>query len=80
MLYPKNKLEFLLGNDSRLYASIGKALGSIAPDMLTGKGRVYGGGLYKLEPKELANVPANIVLDVIKVDKDISLPIQLKMF
>ena len=32
------------------------ALNSLAVEHLLGEGRVYGGGLHKLEPKELANV------------------------
>jgi len=29
------------------------------PKTLIGNGRVHGGGMHKLEPKELANVPAD---------------------
>ena len=36
-----------------------QALNEITPDVLMNEGRVYGGGLYKLEPKELANAPAD---------------------
>ncbi len=32
-------------------------LNSLTAEQLLGEGRVYGGGLHKLEPKELANVP-----------------------
>ena len=35
----------------------GKLLSRIGPAVITGCGRVYGGGLYKVEPKELASVP-----------------------
>jgi hypothetical protein len=34
-------------------------MNEIAPETLVGNGRVYGGGRHKMEPKELANVPAD---------------------
>ena len=35
---------------------IWQALKEIAQEVLVSNGRTYGGGLYKLEPKELANI------------------------
>ena len=36
-----------------------QGLNSISKETLLGNGRVYGGGMHKLEPKELANVPVD---------------------
>ena len=44
-----------------------EALNRIQPDQLLGEGRVYGGGLHKLEPKELANVPVPELMEMIPV-------------
>ncbi|MGH3090493.1 MAG: hypothetical protein ACRDSJ_24705, partial [Rubrobacteraceae bacterium] len=41
------------------------ALNSITSETLSSEGRVYGGGLHKVEPKELGNVPADAVLAAI---------------
>jgi hypothetical protein len=43
--------------DPSLIRRVWNDLNEIAPELLLGEGRVYGGGLHKLEPKELANVP-----------------------
>jgi len=40
-----------------LIRPVWEALNRITPARLLGEGRVYGGGLHKLEPKELASVP-----------------------
>ena len=63
MLYPKPVLSEALGNDPKRLRSLWKALCKITPEMMLGEGRVYGGGLHKMEPKELANVPAHLILD-----------------
>lgn len=56
-LYPTKHLQRLLVADPSLLIKIWKCLNKISTEDLLSEGRVYGGGLCKLEPKELANVP-----------------------
>lgn len=56
-MYPKPNLITALRRDPTLLRRIWEALNRITPELLLGEGRVYGGGLHKLEPKELAHVP-----------------------
>lgn len=58
IMYPKPELAHLLENDPGLVRQVWEALNRIAPKSMIDEGRVYGGGLYKLEPKELSRVPA----------------------
>ena len=57
MLYPKKSVQSLLNNNPKLKREIWQFLNKISPTTMIGNGRVYGGGLHKLEPKELGNVP-----------------------
>ena len=61
MLYPKGPLAGVLEGDPALKRRLWAFLNAISPKAMLGGGRVYGGGLHKLEPKELANVPAGAV-------------------
>lgn len=56
-MYPTLVLTRALAADPSLIRPVWEALNRITPDQLLGEGRVYGGGLHKLEPKELASVP-----------------------
>lgn len=56
MLYPKPVLAGALGRDPSLLRRVWTFLNGISAEELLGNGRVYGGGLHKLEPKELRNV------------------------
>lgn len=62
MLYPKPSLNKLLQSDVNLPRRVWQALNQITPDVLVGEGRVYGGGLHKMEPNELGNAPAGSIL------------------
>jgi hypothetical protein len=62
LLYPKPPLAKLLAENPKLRQSVWQSLSSITAKILTNQGRIYGGGLHKMEPKELANVPADLVL------------------
>lgn len=61
LLYPKPVLTHALVTDPALGRKVWEFLNGIDAATLLGEGRVYGGGLYKMEPKELANVPAHAI-------------------
>jgi adenine-specific DNA-methyltransferase len=58
LLYPKPPLAGALAEDPSLTRKVWECLRAIEPRELLGEGRVYGGGLHKLEPSELGNVKA----------------------
>jgi hypothetical protein len=64
-MYPTPLLKRAIDSDSKLIHQIWEVLNQIAPEQLLGEGRVYGGGLYKLEPKELSNVEATTIAELI---------------
>ncbi|MEZ9996989.1 Eco57I restriction-modification methylase domain-containing protein [Vibrio sp. 10N.261.46.A3] len=67
ILYPKPFLEKKIEEKPELNDQLLQALNQITGKAMTDEGRVYGGGMYKMEPKELANVPANEIRALIQV-------------
>ena len=65
MLYPKGQLRDALAARPELAAQVFEALRRITPAQLLSEGRVYGGGLHKVEPKELAQISAQTILAAI---------------
>ncbi len=65
MLYPKAPLRKIVASNNLVLHDIWNALRDIPAERLLGAGRVYGGGLHKLEPRELANAPADSILAAI---------------
>lgn len=62
MMYPKPKLAAILSSHHEQLKVVWQALNSIPMQNLVHEGRVYGDGLHKLEPKELANATIDIAL------------------
>jgi adenine-specific DNA-methyltransferase len=60
-MYPTPLLMRYMVRDPGLIRLAWQVLNTIAPEQLLDEGRVYGGGLHKLEPKELANVDASAI-------------------
>jgi predicted RNA methylase len=58
MLYPKESLVSMLDSIDDFTKVLWEVLNSIPQSVLRNAGREYGGGLLKIEPKELARVPA----------------------
>ncbi len=65
LLYPKGELKEQLTQKPELGERVFEALNTIDTNDFIGEGRVYGGGLFKMEPKELAAVPAGFVMDAV---------------
>ena len=78
MLYPKPALAADLVRNPFLLRSIWVALNRLPPQTLISEGRVYGGGLHKIEPAELANAPVDGIMQLTpsiaqNLDKQLSL-------
>jgi adenine-specific DNA-methyltransferase len=56
LLYPREPLKSLADREPKLIRTVWETLNNVRADELLGEGRVYGGGLHKLEPKELSNL------------------------
>ncbi len=59
LLYPRAELTQALKERPELARTIWRWLNELPPKVVLSEGRVYGGGLHKLEPKELGNIPAD---------------------
>jgi hypothetical protein len=55
-LYPHKDFADFLNQNPELKKTVWQLLTNITPDNLHNEGRIYGGGLNKIEPKELLNV------------------------
>lgn len=63
MLYPKGPLREMLRVYPNRIDSVFLLLGNLTNRELLGEGRVYGGGLNKIEPRELGRVSAEAMLE-----------------
>lgn len=58
MLYPRNEILATISKKPGIARDLWSALNQISSDSLKENGRVYGGGLHKMEPSELGRLPA----------------------
>jgi len=58
MLYPQKALATMLRQRPSRIADVHELLGRVTGQELRGQGRVYGGGLHKIEPRELGRISA----------------------
>lgn len=76
MLYPRGPLKEALDAEPTLYSTVFDVLRTITSEMFLRESRVYGGGLYKLEPSELGRLSAKPIMDAVKI----CVPEQLSLF
>ena len=79
-MYPKPQLAKAIEQDASILRQAWEMLNRITPEQLMGEGRVYGGGLRKLEPGELANVDASEIAALIPEFKQVLSGEQLALF
>lgn len=68
MFYPKPPLAHALQQNPKLLQAIWIVLNELPVSTLMDEGRVYGGGLQKIEPGELANVSADSIVALLPKD------------
>lgn len=66
MLYPKPEVARHIAEQPKLIRPIWGALNEITTESFITEGRVYGGGLHKIEPREMAKLPAGHIKNLLK--------------
>jgi len=79
MLYPQSGLAAMLCRHPERAEAVHGLLGEVTGHELRGEGRVYGGGLHKIEPRELARVSAKSLIDLWPELKS-EIPLQRELF
>jgi adenine-specific DNA-methyltransferase len=74
MLYPKPALTRALRSHPHLVEDIWRALNELPASALAGEGRLYGGGMAKIEPRELGRVPADRLAALLHDDVPVTVP------
>jgi len=64
MLYPQNSFAEMLRQHPNRAEAVHALLGQVTGHELRGEGRVYGGGLNKIEPSELARISATAFVEL----------------
>jgi len=75
ILYPKPEVAKEIENNPLLSKLLIDALNRITGKAMLDEGRVYGGGLHKMEPKELANVSAAEIGELLQSMNEENAPI-----
>lgn len=78
LLYPRVELSLVLQARPESARDIWKWLRSISAEVVLREGRVYGGGLHKIEPRELGNIPVDELVEKLGMDFKPS-PVQLQL-
>lgn len=66
LMYPKPALAHHLQTRPGLFQEVWQALNQISVGFLLREGRIYGGGLHKLEPRELTRVSAAAIAELLR--------------
>jgi len=80
ILYPRADFEKTLLVDPEMARSVVKALNDITTQAMLDEGRVYGGGLHKLEPNELGNIDAMPLVKAVGNEQRANRHVQLSLF
>jgi predicted RNA methylase len=66
LLYPKSELKAALARKPSLAGKVFDSLRSLDTRKMIEGTRVYGGGLHKVEPNELASLPADFIVEAMR--------------
>ncbi|MGH9717658.1 MAG: Eco57I restriction-modification methylase domain-containing protein [Candidatus Acidiferrales bacterium] len=79
LMYPRTELTRALRTQPQMNREVWSWLQNLPSALLLSEGRVYGGGLHKVEPRELGNVPADGLANLVGISPKAK-PSQLGFF